>query len=60
MSPTTRPPSSGQEKKAKGDEVDQLVDWTSIGWKSLLDRRLKSIMAAQKFQFTGMEERNTP
>ena len=48
-------PSPGQ-----GDEVDQLADLTSIGWKSPLDRRLRSRMATGPFQFTGMKERNTP
>ena len=44
----------------RGDEVDRLVDLTSIGWKSRLDRRLRTRMATRPFQFTGMEERNTP
>ena len=33
---------------------------SSWSWKSPLDRRLKSRMATRPFQFTGMEERNTP
>ena len=41
---------SGQEKGVedyarRGDEVDQLVDLASIGWKSPLDRLLRSRMA---------------
>ena len=43
-----------------GDEVEQLVDLASIGWKSPLDRRLRTRMATRPIQFTGMEERNTP
>ena len=34
--------------------------WASIGWKSPLDRRLRTRTATRPFQFTGMEERNTP
>ena len=43
-----------------GDEVDQLVDLASIGWKSPLDCLLRSRMATRPFQFTDMEERHTP
>ena len=43
-----------------GDEVEQLVDLASIGWKSPLDRLLRSRMATRPFQFTGMEKRHTP
>ena len=43
-----------------GDEVEQLVDLASIGWKSPLDRRLRTRMATRPIQFTGMEERHTP
>ena len=43
-----------------GDEVDQLVDLASIGWKSPLDRLLRTRMANRPVQFTGMEERHTP
>ena len=42
------------------DEGDQLVDLASIGWKSPLDRLLRTRMATRPIQFTGMEERNTP
>ncbi len=42
------------------DEVDQLVDFASMGWKSPLDCRLRSRMATRPFRFTGMEERHTP
>ena len=65
--PQQRPPFSwpgegGQveDLARRGDEVDRLVDLTSIGWKSRLDRRLRTRMATRPFQFTGMEERNTP
>ena len=45
----------------RGDEVDQLVELASIGWKSPLDRRLTSRTATRPFQFTGMEgETYTP
>ena len=43
-----------------GDEVNQLVDLASIGWKSRLDRLLRSRMATRPFQFMGMEEKHTP
>ena len=43
-----------------GDEVDHLVELTSKGRKSTLDRRPRSRMATRLFQFTGTEERNTP
>ena len=33
---------------------------SSWSWKSPLDRLLRSRMATRPFQFTGMEERNTP
>ncbi len=33
---------------------------SSWSWKSPFDRRLRSRMATRSFQFTGMEERNTP
>ena len=42
-----------------GDEVEQLVDLASVGWKSPLDRRLRSRVATRPIQFTGMEERYT-
>ena len=42
------------------DEVDQLVDFASIGWKSPLNRRLRSRIATRLFRCTGMEETNTP
>ena len=44
----------------RGDEVEQLVDLASIGWKSPLDRLLRTRMATRPIQFTGMEERHTP
>ena len=44
----------------EGDEVEQLVDFASIGWKSPLDRLLRTRMATRPIQFTGMEERHTP
>ena len=44
----------------RGDEVDPLVDLASIGWKSPLDRLLRSRMATRPSQFTGVEERHTP
>ena len=44
----------------RGIEVDQLVDFASIGWKSPLDCLLRSRVATRPFQFTGMEERRTP
>ena len=47
-------------KLLPGDEVEQLVDLASIGWKSRLDRLLRSRMATRPIQFTGMEERHTP
>ena len=65
-SPFSWPVEGGQveDYARRGDEVDQLVDLghrgTSIGWKSPLDRRLGTRMATRPFQFTGMEERNTP
>ena len=43
-----------------GDEVEQLIDLASIGWKSPLDCLLRSRMATRPFQFTDMEERHTP
>ena len=43
-----------------GDEVDQHVDLTSIGWKPPLDRRLRSRKPTRPLQFTDMEERSTP
>ena len=33
---------------------------SSWSWKSPFDHRLRSRMATRSFQFTGMEERNTP
>ncbi len=56
------PPSPGQveDYARRGDEVDQFVDLASIGWKSPLDRRLRTRMATRPFQFTGMGERHTP
>ena len=57
---------SGQEKgpgrrlRRRGDEVEQLVDLASVGWKSPLDRRPRSRVATRPIQFTGMEERHTP
>ena len=47
-------------RRMPGDEVEQLVDLASIGWKSRLDRLLRSRMATRPIQFTGMEERHTP
>ena len=44
----------------RGDEVEQLVDLASIGWKSPLHRRPRTRMATRPIQFTGMEERHTP
>ncbi len=44
----------------QGDEVEQLVDLASMGWKSPLDRLLRSRMATRPFQFMGMEENHTP
>ena len=61
------PPSPGQEKRARskttqgeGMRSTSTWIWASITWKSPLDRRLRSRMATRPFQFTGMEERNTP
>ena len=61
------PPSPGQEKGARskttqGEGMRSSSSWNqaSIGWKSPLDRRLRSRMATRPFQFTGMEERHTP
>ena len=39
------------------EAVDLLVDLTSMGWHSPLDRRLMPRISARPFQFTGMEER---
>ena len=36
------------------------MDLASVGWKSPLDRRLRSRVATRPIQFTGMEERHTP
>ena len=44
----------------RGDEVEQLADVASTGWKSPLDRLLRTRMATRPIQFTGMEERHTP
>ena len=55
-----RSPFSWPGEGGHGDEVDQLVDLASIGWKSPLDLRLRSRMATRPIQFTGMEERHTP
>ena len=46
---------SRQEKGARG-----MRSTSSWSWKSPLDRLLRSRMATRPFQFTGMEERNTP
>ena len=61
-SPFSWPGEGGQveDYAGRGDEVEQLVDLASIGWKSPLDRRLRSRMATRPIQFTGMEERHTP
>jgi hypothetical protein len=61
-SPFSWPGEGGQveDYARRGDEVEQLVDLASIGWKSPLDRRLRSRVATRPFQFTGIEERNTP
>ncbi len=60
--PQQRSPSPGQveDYARRGNEVDRLVDLASIGWKSPLDRRLRSRVATRPIQFTGMEERHTP
>ena len=61
-SPFSWPGEGGQveDYARRGDEVDQRVDLASIGWKSPLDRLLRSRMATRPIQFTGMEERHTP
>ena len=61
-SPFSWPGEGGQveDYARRGDEVDQRVDLASIGWKSPLDRRMRSRMAPRPIQFTGMEERHTP
>ena len=61
-SPFSWPGEGGQveDYARRGDEVNQLVDLASIGWKSPLDRLLRSRMATRPFQFTGMGERHTP
>ena len=61
-SPFSWPGEGGQveDYARRGDEVDQLVDLASIGWKSPLDCLLRSRMATRPFQFTDMEERHTP
>ena len=60
-SPLSWPGEGGQveDYARRGDEVEQLVDLASIGWKSPLDRRLRSRMATRPFQFTDMEEKHT-
>ena len=67
VSPTTKIPlllarRRGQieDYARRGDEVEQLVGLASIGWKSPLDRLLRTRMATRPIQFTGMEERHTP
>ena len=60
VSPTTKFPFSWPGEGGQGDEVDQVVDLTPIVWKAPLDRRLRSRMATPPFQFTGMDQRNTP
>ena len=67
VSPTTKIPFSGpgeggqvEDYARRGNEVDRLVDLASIGWKSPLDRRLRSRVATRPIQFTGVEERHTP
>ena len=61
-SPFSWPGEGGQveDYARRGDEVEQLVDVASVGWKSPLDRRMRSRVATRPFQFTGMEERHTP
>ena len=61
-SPFSWPGEGGQveDYARRGDEVEQFVDLASIGWKSPLDRLLRSRMATRPIQFTGMEERHTP
>ncbi len=61
-SPFSWPGERGQveDYARRGDEVEQLVDLASIGWKSPLHRRLRTRMATRPIQFTGMEERHTP
>ena len=61
-SPFSWPGEGGQveDYARRGDEVEHLLDLTSIGWKSPLHRRPRTRMATRPFQFTGMEERNTP
>ena len=58
-SPFSWPGKGGQveDYARRGDEGEQLVDLASIGWKSPLDRRLRTRMATRPIQFTGMEER---
>ena len=36
------------------------MDLASVGWKSPLDRLLRSRVATRPIQFTGMEERHAP
>ena len=43
----------------RGDEVEQLVDLASIGWKSPLDRLLRTRKATRPIQFPDMEEGHT-
>ena len=58
---------SGQEKGARskttqgeGMRPRSSWVWASIGWKSPLDRPLRTRLATRPIQFTGMEERHTP
>ena len=67
VSPTTKIPlflarrrGQVEDYARRGDEVEQLVDLASIGWKSPLDRRLMTRTATRPIQFTGTEERHTP
>ena len=59
--PFSWPGEGGQvvDSPRRGDEVEQLVEYTSIGWKSALDRRVRSRMATRPFQFAGKEKSNT-
>ena len=53
-------PGKGCKSDPHQADVDKLGDLTSMGWKSPLDRRLTSRLGTGPFQFTGVEERNTP
>ena len=56
-SPFSWPGEGGQveDYARRGDEVEQLVELASVGWKSPLDRRMRSRVATRPFQFTCMQ-----